>query len=106
MKDDKTLLTRLCPIDAVSPRDLKQFNIRGLEILVINLNGQFFCLDGRCSHAGAPLVEGELKGEVLICPWHGSKFNITNGDVLKGPAVKPLKIYKSIVNNDVIFIEI
>ena len=77
-----------------------------MEILVINLNGQFFCLDGRCSHAGAPVVEGELKGEVLICPWHGSQFNITTGAVLKGPAMRPLKIYKSIVNNDVIFIEI
>jgi nitrite reductase/ring-hydroxylating ferredoxin subunit len=96
----------LCPIKEVPSRDLKQFNIRGMEILVINLDGQFFCLDARCSHAGAPLVEGELRGDVLTCPWHGSQFNVTNGIVLKGPAARPLKIYEHIVNEDIIFIEI
>ncbi len=100
------MLVRLCPINEISVRDLKQFNIRGMEILVTNLDGRYFCLDARCSHAGAPLVEGELKGEVLTCPWHGSQFNVTNGTVIKGPAARPLKVYESKVNENIIFIEI
>ena len=100
------MLTKLCRISEISSGDLKQFNLRGIEILVINLKGQIFCLDARCTHAGAPLAEGEIKDEILICPWHGSQFNISNGTLLKGPAAKPLKGYKSTINEDVIFLEI
>jgi nitrite reductase/ring-hydroxylating ferredoxin subunit len=38
-------------------------------------------------------AEGVLEGEVLTCSWHYSQFNLTNGDVIRGPAVKPLKSY-------------
>ena len=61
--------------------------------MAVNVEGKVFCLDGRCTHAGAPLSEGTLNGEVLTCPWHYSQFNITNGIVLSGPAYKPLKSY-------------
>jgi nitrite reductase/ring-hydroxylating ferredoxin subunit len=55
--------------------------------------GKVYCLSGRCSHAGAPLAEGTLDGKILTCPWHYSQFNITNGQVVRGPAYKPLKAY-------------
>jgi len=38
----------------------------------IAVDGKFEWLDGRCTHAGAPLAEGSLNGEVLTCPWHYS----------------------------------
>ncbi len=100
------MLVQLCSTSNIHHRDLKQFNIKELEILVVNLNNQFFCLDARCSHAGAPLVESELNGEIIICPWHGSQFNINNGVVIKGPATKPLKVYKSVVDGNFLFVEI
>ena len=97
---------RVCGTSEVPVGDLKQFNIRGNEILVVNLNNQFFCLEARCTHAGAPLAEGELNGDVLTCPWHGSRFNITDGNVLRGPAEKPLRVYRSIVKEDSLFVEL
>ena len=71
--------------------------VKGKEILVANVYNQFYCLDARCTHAGAPLSEEELDGNVLTCPWHSSRFNVTDGSVVRGPAVKMLKIYRSIV---------
>jgi len=97
---------KVCKIDAVSSGDFKQFNIQETEVLVINSNGRFFCLAARCTHAGAPLAEGELVGDTLKCPWHGSIFKITDGAVLKGPAVKPLKAYSYVLKDDYITIEI
>lgn len=49
------MYTKLCGITEVPIGDFKQFILEKNEILVVNLNGQFFCLDARCTHAGAPL---------------------------------------------------
>jgi nitrite reductase/ring-hydroxylating ferredoxin subunit len=87
----------------VSPGSIKSFRIMEKEVMVINYDGQFFCLQARCTHAGAPLVEGTLEGNILTCPWHGSKFKIDNGEVVKGPAEKPLHVYKINVRDNSLY---
>ena len=85
---------------------MKQFYVNEMEILVVNFNDQIYCLDARCTHAGAPLAEGTLNGWLLTCPWHGSQFNVTNGKVLHGPAEKQLKTYPSVVRDGNVFIDV
>ncbi len=87
------MLVKLCDKSLLPLGELRSFKVKGQEILAVNLDGKVFCLDGRCTHAGAPLAEGTLDGDVLTCPWHYSQFNITSGEVLRGPAVKPLRAY-------------
>ena len=97
---------KVCSVDSVSIGSMKQFYVNDLEILVVNFDHQIYCLDGRCTHAGAPLAEGTLNGWVLTCPWHGSQFNVTNGSILRGPTEKPLKVYPSAVRDGFVFIEV
>ena len=99
-------LVKVAKIDTIPVREPKQFKIEGHEILVINLDGQYYCLPAMCTHAGAPLVEGEILGDILICPWHGSNFRITDGSVIKGPAEKPLIVYPCIVQDDYLVVDI
>lgn len=55
--------------------------------------------DTRCTHAGAPCV---LNQSQLQCPAHGSIFDPENGEVIRGPAVEPLKSYRTLeVNGEV-----
>jgi len=55
--------------------------------------------DTRCTHAGAPCV---LNQSHLQCPAHGSIFDPENGEVLRGPAVEPLKSYRTLeVNGEI-----
>jgi nitrite reductase/ring-hydroxylating ferredoxin subunit len=96
---------KLCGLDEIPSGESKQFNIEEIEILVINSKGRYFCLAARCTHAGAPLVEGEIFGEVLICPWHGSNFRVSDGSVLKGPAERPLMVYKNTIKGNDLFVE-
>jgi nitrite reductase/ring-hydroxylating ferredoxin subunit len=96
----------LCRTNEVSEGEIKQFKIREVEILVIKREGQLYCLQGRCTHAGAPLVEGEIKDDVLQCPWHGSRFNIKNGQVIRGPAGKPLRVYNFKIEEDRLLVEL
>jgi nitrite reductase/ring-hydroxylating ferredoxin subunit len=58
------------------------------------------------ARAGAPFAEGELTGDVLTCPWHGSKFHITDGSVVKGPAENPLRVYPNILKESQVFVEL
>jgi nitrite reductase/ring-hydroxylating ferredoxin subunit len=100
------LFVKLCDKNILPLGELRSFKIKGHEILAVNVEGKIFCLDGRCTHAGAPLSEGTLDGEVLTCPWHYSQFNITNGTVLRGPAYKPLKSYLVEERENFVFIDL
>jgi nitrite reductase/ring-hydroxylating ferredoxin subunit len=96
----------VCRTDEVHENELKQFVLNGKEILVINRNIRFYCLEARCTHAGAPLAEGELENGVLKCPWHASRFNIETGEVINGPAKKQLRIYYSTVKEKNLFVKL
>ena len=50
----------------------------------------------KCTHAGVPT---SLSGAQLQCPAHGSIFNPENGAVIRGPALEPLKLYRTIEAN-------
>lgn len=99
-------LTKVCSLNMVPAGSMKQFFAGESEILVVNFDNQVFCLEGRCAHAGAPLVEGTLTGVVLTCPWHGSQFDVTTGSLLRGPAEKGLRVYSSTVRDGFVFIDV
>jgi nitrite reductase/ring-hydroxylating ferredoxin subunit len=79
----------------------------GVEIALVSSEGQFYALDNECSHAGGPLGEGELIDErSLECPLHGSVFDVTTGEVVKGPADAPVRTYPTLVEDGVVKVEI
>lgn len=67
--------------------------IKGKEIALFNVDGQYFALDNTCTHEDLPLVEGEISGYELTCPWHGAKFDIRTGEVLSPPAYEAVARY-------------
>jgi nitrite reductase/ring-hydroxylating ferredoxin subunit len=100
------MFVKLCDKNLLAPGELRSFKVRDQEMLAVNISGKVYCLDGRCTHAGAPLAEGSLKGEVLTCPWHYSQFNITSGEVLHGPAYKPLRFYRVEEKENTVYIDL
>jgi nitrite reductase/ring-hydroxylating ferredoxin subunit len=51
--------------------------------------GEVCAIAATCSHLGGPLDKGEREGDSVICPWHGSRFDLCSGEVQGGPAVFP-----------------
>lgn len=51
----------------------------GLLVALFNVDGKIYALDNTCPHAGGPLGEGTLSGEIVECPWHGWRFNVRTG---------------------------
>jgi nitrite reductase/ring-hydroxylating ferredoxin subunit len=57
-----------------------------IDIVLYRGTGTIRALANTCSHLGGPLCEGEVKDGGIVCPWHQSRFDLTNGEVLDGPA--------------------
>jgi Rieske Fe-S protein len=66
-------------------------------IYVLALDGgEFAALSPICTHLGCTV---DVSGELLICPCHGSTYDQT-GQVLRGPAERPLQRYPASVTSD------
>lgn len=73
----------------------------GMPVLMVRKGGELHAIGAVCSHAGGPLEEGTLNRGVVTCPWHGSRFCITDGKVKHGPATfrQPVFVVREINGN-------
>jgi nitrite reductase (NADH) small subunit len=69
----------------IPPGTVVEINARGKIFAVANISGEFYAIDGICSHQGGRLGEGKLKDHILKCPRHGSEFDVRTGKNLKRP---------------------
>jgi nitrite reductase/ring-hydroxylating ferredoxin subunit len=68
---------------------------RKARISVARIDGRLYAFDDLCTCADqpCPLSGGLLAGTTIMCQCHGSRFDITTGAVVDGPATDPLKVY-------------
>ena len=67
----------------------------GINDLAVIRNGDsILAVHAQCAHAGGPLPDGELVDGQIQCPWHGSRFRLTDGHVTRGPAMYDQPAYE------------
>jgi nitrite reductase/ring-hydroxylating ferredoxin subunit len=66
---------------------------KGTRITLANVAGTIFAIDDTCTHRGCSLGDGNLDRSTVQCACHGSRFDVTSGAVVRGPAVDPLRSY-------------
>jgi nitrite reductase/ring-hydroxylating ferredoxin subunit/uncharacterized membrane protein len=67
----------------------------GINTLILVRTGEtILALHEQCAHAGGPLSEGTLVDGCIQCPWHGSRFRLTDGHVARGPAMYDQPAYE------------
>src|SRR5215208_5834635 len=64
-------------------------------VLLLRHNGHLHALHDRCSHRGCLLSSGEVEGESITCPCHGSRFDLRNGSIERGPATAPKPVFET-----------
>jgi 3-phenylpropionate/trans-cinnamate dioxygenase ferredoxin subunit len=72
---------------------MKRCEVGGRRILLANVAGRLYAVDDTCTHEEASLSTGALKGELVRCPLHGSRFNVRTGEALEEPAEQALRTY-------------
>jgi nitrite reductase/ring-hydroxylating ferredoxin subunit/uncharacterized membrane protein len=74
------------PLESVQENKLYRVIASGVPVVLLRQGLQFYAISATCPHAGGPLDEGTLTGDVVECPWHGSRFCMRDGRVFTGPA--------------------
>ncbi|MDX1376661.1 MAG: non-heme iron oxygenase ferredoxin subunit [Burkholderiales bacterium] len=72
---------------------MRRCDVGGRRILLANVAGRLYAVDDTCTHEEASLSTGVLKGELVKCPLHNSRFNVCTGEALEEPAEEPLRTY-------------
>jgi nitrite reductase/ring-hydroxylating ferredoxin subunit len=89
-------------LDDFGGRELAAFAVNGNRIAIAKVGDVFYAFDDTCTHQGCSLADGELNDTTVTCPCHGSEFNVTNGEVLHGPAREPVRSYPIRVEDGVL----
>jgi nitrite reductase/ring-hydroxylating ferredoxin subunit len=79
--------------------ELKRVEVAGAPVVVARAAGRICAIAATCSHLGGPLDEGKRDGDSVVCPWHGSQFDLCTGAVEHGPAVFPQPRYEARVRD-------
>jgi 3-phenylpropionate/trans-cinnamate dioxygenase ferredoxin subunit len=84
---------------------MKAVRHKGKPILLARVNGQVYAVSNLCPHAGCQLHGGILNGYVVMCPCHGWKFDVRNGQYQDNAIIK-LTSYQCKVENGKIHVNI
>jgi len=68
-------------------------DVDGVPVVLVAQDGAVRAVGGTCPHQGAPMGEGWLHRGELVCPWHGSRFDLDTGEPAQGPSTAPLPCF-------------
>jgi nitrite reductase/ring-hydroxylating ferredoxin subunit len=85
----KNEFVEIAKVNEISDGKMKHVEVDGKELLIANIGGKFYAINDRCGHMNALLSMGNLTGNTVTCPFHGAKFDVTNGKKLSEPILAP-----------------
>lgn len=91
-------------LEDIAPGELLRVEVGAHLVCLANVDGVIYAVDDDCTHTGGPLDDGELDDHVLTCPIHLARFDVRNGQVVRGPAREPLLVYTVQVEDGRIFV--
>ena len=75
-------------------------------VVIACVDGDYYCIDDVCTHDGGSLGDGEIDGNCLVCPRHGAKFDVRNGDAVTMPATEPTACHEVRIDGDQILVRL
>ena len=90
----ETAFVKVAQVGELSPGNMKMVEVGDGQVLVSNVEGTIYACDNVCTHAFAPLSGGDLDGDQVECPLHGSVFNVITGEVIGPPARRNLRVFQ------------
>lgn len=87
--------TRVGALAEVPEGELRSYELPAARVAIAHLENDVFALGDECTHEGCSLAEGELDeaADTVVCPCHGSAFDLRNGEPVEGPAEDPVPVF-------------
>jgi nitrite reductase/ring-hydroxylating ferredoxin subunit/uncharacterized membrane protein len=95
---DRLTTTDWTPVLAVTDLadgESKRVEVHGVGVVLHRTGGEVLAVGEFCPHLGAPMCDGWIDRDMIVCPWHGSRFSPCTGEVLRGPATASLHCYST-----------
>jgi len=105
---DTILPTQWVPVAKASDLETesaKVVQVSGLSLALFRGKKGYYAVDNACPHAGAPLGEGLVQGECIVCPMHAWKFEGGSGACVNEKC-KPLTRYEVKTEKGQLFVAI
>jgi 3-phenylpropionate/trans-cinnamate dioxygenase ferredoxin subunit len=81
-------------VEDLPPGTMRAFQVGGEDVAVANVDGELHAFGDECTHQRCSLTDGDLEGVSVICPCHGSEFDVRTGEVLSPPATQPVPTFE------------
>jgi nitrite reductase (NADH) small subunit len=106
-------------VDGFPAGTRRTIEVRGREVVVFNIDGEYHAVLNRCPHQAGPVAEGPitntakasagtgwvpeaiLNNRVLRCPWHALEFDITTGHAVCNPRWR-VRVYETRVQDGIV----
>jgi 3-phenylpropionate/trans-cinnamate dioxygenase ferredoxin component len=87
MELKRLTFVKVAEISEIPLGQIKVVKLEEKEILITNINGSYYAIENSCTHMHGNLSKGNLEGNILTCPKHKAKFDVTTGKVISGPKI-------------------
>ena len=98
-------LMRVTTVAELGGKTLAAFDVDGEQVAIAAVDGGYYAFEDTCPHRGCSLATGELRGTTVVCPCHGSEFDVVTGTRLAGPAQRDVRTFPVHVDGGAIEIE-
>ena len=91
--------------DELQAGEHKSFEIGYEQIILFNIDGEYYALQDHCTHDGGILSDGVIDAEQIICSRHGARYCIKTGEVKGPPAFESIATFPLRIQDNVIQIK-
>ena len=85
----KNEFVEVAKVHEITNGKMKHVEVEGKDVLLANIDGKFYAMSDRCGHMNALLSMGNLTGNLVTCPFHGARFDVTTGKKMSEPNLNP-----------------
>jgi 3-phenylpropionate/trans-cinnamate dioxygenase ferredoxin subunit len=79
----------------IADGEVNSYSVGERQVAIANVGGVLHAFDDLCSHLQCSLAAGELDEVVIECPCHASRFDVTTGEAVQGPATDPVDVFEA-----------
>jgi nitrite reductase/ring-hydroxylating ferredoxin subunit/uncharacterized membrane protein len=103
---DETDVVKVAKSDELKLNQMKLVHVGDQRIVIARSEEGYVAFDDHCTHKGGSLAGGAMMCGTVQCPWHGSQFNVHNGNVTAGPANKKIETYTTEERDGIIYLDL
>ncbi len=93
-------------LDELREKRGRAVEVKNRLIALFLIDGMVHAIDDSCPHMGAPLSDGAIYGQCVMCPWHGWRFDVQTGEWLDTKRPNAIRTYETKVDEGVVWLNV